>query len=172
MQSSSENDNISRPNLDQLILNLKEGDTVMVWKLDRLARSVTGIFNLISQLTAKKVALKSITEKMIDTTNPNDHIANAMLGFFSIVAELERNLICERVREGVAIAKAQGKMQGRGRPKALGKLDVEELIKDAKNKGRTIVDLCKKYRISRKTYYRIMENNNNLQQKTEIITKD
>lgn len=148
--------NVERPNLDAMMKNVQEGDTVLVWKLDRLGRSLVGVFNLIDQLTQKKVALKSLTEKIIDTTNKNDHIANAMLGMLAVFGQLERDLIRERVREGVAIAKAQGKMKGRGRPKALGKLDVDDLIFDAKKGGRTIVDLCKKYRISRKTYYNIM----------------
>ena len=76
---------------------------------------------------------------------------------FAGIAEFERDLIRERVCEGIAIAKAQGKMNGRGRPKALGKLDFESLVKDAKLGERTVIDLCKKYRISRTTYYEIMK---------------
>ena len=76
------------------------------------------------ELTQKEVGLKSLTEKVIDTTNKNDHISNAMLGMLAVFGQLERDLIRERVREGVAIAKSQGKMKGRGRPKALGVLDV------------------------------------------------
>ncbi len=152
--------NIDRPNLEVMIKNVKEGDTVLVWKLDRLGRSLVGVFNLIDQLTQKKVGLKSLTEKVIDTTNKNDHIANAMLGMLAVFGQLERDLIRERVREGVAIAKSQGKMKGRGRPKALGILDTEALVAEAKIGGRTIVDLCKKYRISRKTYYNLMNNQN------------
>ena len=74
----------------------------------------------------------------------------------AVFGQLERDLIRERVREGVALAKSQGKMKGRGRPKTLGTLDIEALVSDAKIGGRTIVDLCKKYRISSKTYYNIM----------------
>ena len=151
--------NIDRPNLEQMIKDIKAGDTVLVWKLDRLGRSLVGVFNLIAQLTEKKVGLKSLTEKVIDTTNPDDHISNAMLGMLAVFGQLERDLIRERVREGVAIAKSQGKMKGRGRPKALGLLDKDALIADAKKGGRTIVDLCKKYRIARRTYYRIMSEN-------------
>lgn len=156
--------NIDRPNLEAMIKNVKEGDTVLVWKLDRLGRSLVGVFNLIDQLTQKQVGLKSLTEKVIDTTNKNDHIANAMLGMLAVFGQLERDLIRERVREGVAIAKSQGKMKGRGRPKSLGVLDVEALIVEAKKGGRTIVDLCKKYRISRKTYYNIFN-----KEKSELV---
>ncbi len=149
--------NIDRPNLETMIKNVKNGDTVLVWKLDRLGRTLTGVFDLIDQLTQKGVGLKSLTEKVIDTTNKNDHIANAMLGMLAVFGQLERDLIRERVREGVAIAKSQGKMKGRGRPKALGVLDVEAFVAEARKGGRTIVDLCKKYRVSRKTYYNIMK---------------
>lgn len=151
---------IDRPNLEAMLKNVSAGDTVLVWKLDRLGRSLVGVFNIVEQLTKKQVALKSLTEKVIDTTNPNDHIANAMLGMLAVFGQLERDLIRERVREGVAIAKAQGKMRGGGRPKALGVLDIEALIVEAKKGGRTIVDLCKKYRISRKTYYNILNKKN------------
>lgn len=148
--------NIDRPNLEAMIKNVEKGDTVLVWKLDRLGRSLVGVFDLIDQLTKKEVGLKSLTEKVIDTTNKNDHIANAMLGMLAVFGQLERDLIRERVREGVAIAKSQGKMKGRGRPKALGKLDIDALLHDAKLGKRTIDDLCKRYRISRRTYYNIL----------------
>src|SRR6185312_14870976 len=69
--------NIDRPNLEAMIKNVQAGDTVLVWKLDRLGRSLVGVFNLIDQLTQKEVGLKSLTEKVIDTTNKNDHISNA-----------------------------------------------------------------------------------------------
>ena len=115
-----------------------------------------GVLNVIEQLTNKGVSLKSLTEKVIDTTQKDDHISKAMLGMLAVFGQLERDLIRERVCEGVAIAKSQGKMKGRGRPKALGVLDVEALMKEAKLGQRTVVDLCKKYRISKQTYYNVM----------------
>ena len=149
--------NMERPKLEKLLAEVKEGDIVLVWKLDRLGRSLVGVLNVIEQLTKNGVGLKSLTEKVIDTTDRNDHISKAMLGMLAVFGQLERDLIRERVCEGIAIAKAQGKMNGRGRPKALGKLDFESLVKDAKLGERTVIDLCKKYRISRTTYYEIMK---------------
>ena len=147
---------MERPNLVQLLKDVNAGDTVLVWKLDRLGRSLVGVLNVIEELTKKGVGLKSLTEKVIDTTDKNDHISKAMLGMLAVFGQLERDLIRERVCEGVAIAKAQGKMRGGGRPKALGKLDIDALLHDAKQGKRTIDDLCKRYRISRRTYYNVI----------------
>ena len=149
--------NVVRPNLNALIQNVQEGDTVMVWKLDRLGRSLVGVFDIVNQLTKKKVGLKSLTEKVIDTTNPDDHIANAMFGMLAVFGQLERDLIRERIREGVAIAKANGRMKGGGRPKRLGILDEKHLISEAITPGITVTSICKKFRISKRTYYRIMD---------------
>ena len=155
-QDTASGKSMARPKLEKMLDDAKEGDCVLVWKLDRLGRSLVGVLNVIEQLTAKGVALKSLTEKVIDTTQKNDHISKAMLGMLAVFGQLERDLIRERVREGIAIAKSQGKMKGRGRPKALGVLDVEALLKEVKNGERTVVDLCKKYRISKQTYYNVM----------------
>ena len=155
-QDTASGKSMARPKLEKMLDDAKEGDCVLVWKLDRLGRSLVGVLNVIEQLTAKGVALKSLTEKVIDTTQKDDHISKAMLGMLAVFGQLERDLIRERVREGIAIAKSQGKMKGRGRPKALGVLDVEALLKEVKNGERTVVDLCKKYRISKQTYYNVM----------------
>ena len=155
-QDTASGKSMARPKLEKMLDDAKEGDCVLVWKLDRLGRSLVGVLNVIEQLTAKGVALKSLTEKVIDTTQKDDHISKAMLGMLAVFGQLERDLIRERVREGIAIAKSQGKMKGRGRPKALGALDVEALLKEVKNGERTVVDLCKKYRISKQTYYNVM----------------
>ena len=80
-----------------------------------------------------------------------------MFGMLAVFGQLERDLIRERIREGVAIAKANGRMKGGGRPKALGILDEKHLISEAIIPGITVTSICKKFRISKRTYYRIMD---------------
>ncbi|MES2615952.1 MAG: recombinase family protein [Bdellovibrionota bacterium] len=150
---------MARPKLEELLDKVQQGDTVLVWKLDRLGRSLLGVLEILDELVKRGIWVRSITEKVVDTTK-DDHLSKAMLGILAVFGQLERDLIRERVREGVAIAKAQGKMKGRGRPKALGQLDLNSLLKDMKLGERTVVDLCKKYRISQKTYYNVMHREN------------
>lgn len=150
---------MDRPQLEQLLKDAQTGDVVLVWKLDRLGRSLVGVLNVIELLTKNGVSLKSLTEKVIDTTDKNDHISKAMLGMLAVFGQLERDLIRERVCEGIAIAKAQGRMKGSGRPKALGKLDVDSLLHESRLGERTVTDICKKFKISRKTYYNIVNQN-------------
>lgn len=150
---------MQRPYLEKLLNEVTQGDTVLVWKLDRLGRSLLGVLDVLDNLVKRGVHVKSLTERIVDTTK-DDYLSKAMLGILAVFGQLERDLITERVREGVAIAKAQGKMKGRGRPKALGKLDVESLLKDVQSGERTVTDLCKKYRIAKQTYYTILKNKN------------
>lgn len=149
---------MERPKLQKLLELLSEGDLLLVWKLDRLGRSLSGVLSTLEQLTKCKVSYRSLSETMIDSTK-DDHLSRAMVGILAVFSQLEREIIRERVREGVAIAKAQGKMKGRGRPKALGTLDHNALLLEAANGTRTVTDLCRKFRISRTTYYRIANMN-------------
>jgi len=148
---------MERPQLKSLLAKLQKGDTLFVYRLDRLGRTLSGIMKTLEDLSQRKIAYKSLSEPAIDSTK-DDHFSQAMVGIMAVFAQLERDIICERVREGVAIAKAQGKMKGRGRPKALGELDISSLIVESCKGERTVSDLCKKFRISRSTYYDIMKN--------------
>ena len=112
------------------------------------------VLSTLEALAARGVAYRSLSEPMIDSTK-DDHLSRALVGVLAVFAQLERDIIRERVREGVAIAKAQGKMQGRGRPKALGTLDERALLAEAHGGERTVSDLCRRFRISRTTYYRL-----------------
>jgi len=145
---------MDRPQLQQLLTGLEAGDVLLIWKLDRLGRSLSGVLSTLEALAARGVAYRSLSEPMIDSTK-DDHLSRALVGVLAVFAQLERDIIRERVREGVAIAKAQGKMQGRGRPKALGTLDERALLAEAHGGERTVSDLCRRFRISRTTYYRL-----------------
>jgi len=101
----------SRPQLDAMRAYLREGDTVVVWRLDRLGRSVADLIALADEFSQRGVELVSLHDQ-IDTTTANGRF------FFQVIAafaELERNLIVERTRAGLAAARARGRVGGRPR---------------------------------------------------------
>lgn len=100
-----------RPGLNEALSHLREGDTLVVWKLDRLGRSVKGLVDLVGELETRKVHFKSITDG-IDTSTPSGRF------FFHIMASLaqmERELIVERTRAGLDAARKLGRVGGRKR---------------------------------------------------------
>ena len=101
----------SRPGLDKTLEMLRTGDTLVVWKLDRLGRSVKNLISLISDLNSKDIHFKSITDS-IDTSTPSGRF------FFHVMAslsEMERELIVERTKAGLEAAKKLGRVGGRKR---------------------------------------------------------
>lgn len=98
-----------RPELKAALEYCREGDTLVVWKLDRLARSMTQLIETINDLEKQGVGFISLTEN-IDTTTPQGKL---MFGIFSALAEFERSLIQERTKAGLAAAKAMGRTGGR-----------------------------------------------------------
>jgi DNA invertase Pin-like site-specific DNA recombinase len=100
-----------RPGLDKIRELLREGDTLVVWKLDRLGRSVKNLVDLVGELHKKNIHFKSLTD-VIDTSTPSGRF------FFHIMAslaEMERELVVERTRAGLEVARALGRMGGRRR---------------------------------------------------------
>ncbi len=100
---------VKRPELTQCLKELKEGDTLTVWKLDRLGRSLRDLITMLDDLKARVVAFQSLTEA-IDTTTPTGRAMWQMVG---ILAELERSLIQERTKAGRSAAIARGMKMGR-----------------------------------------------------------
>jgi DNA invertase Pin-like site-specific DNA recombinase len=98
-----------RPGLAEAMAYLREGDTLVVWKLDRAGRSLKHLVEMVAELEAKKVGLKSITEE-IDTTTSNGRLFFHLFGAF---AQFERDLIRERTRAALSAAKDQGRRGGR-----------------------------------------------------------
>ena len=101
-----------RPELHRLLDQLREGDVVVVWKLDRLSRSLKDTLAILEKIEAADAGFRSLTEA-VDTTGPAGRMMMQMLGAF---AEFERAMIRERTRAGLAVARAQGRKGGR-RPK-------------------------------------------------------
>ena len=119
-----------RPELALAIGALKPGDVLTVWKLDRLSRSLRDLLFTLEAITEAEAGFRSLTEA-IDTTTPAGRLMTQTLGAF---AEFERAMIQERVKAGLARAKAQGKKLGR--PKVNGKVEKAVLAARAKGTGK------------------------------------
>jgi DNA invertase Pin-like site-specific DNA recombinase len=140
-----------RPQLDAAIKSLRKGDKLVVTKLDRLARSVRHLGELLETLEAKGAGLVilSMGGQQIDTTTATGKM---MLNVMASVAQFEREMMLERQREGIAKAKAEGKYTGR-KPTAMNKSDAAlSLLKSGLSKAK----VCEQLGISRASLYRIL----------------
>ncbi|MFE0017032.1 recombinase family protein [Mesorhizobium sp. NPDC059054] len=138
----------SRPQLAAALKYVRKGDTLVVTKLDRLARSVADLVDIQKQLAGKGVGLR-ILAMSLDTDTPTGKLMVNLLGS---IAEFERELMLERQREGIAKAKAEGKYAGR-QPTARRKAaDVMRL----RAEGKSVGDIVKALEISRASVFRIL----------------
>ena len=138
----------NRPQLQKMLEYVREGDVLYVESISRLARSTRDLLNLIDQLQQKDVAFESQKEK-IDTTTPQGKF---MLTVFAAMADLEREQIRQRQKEGIAIAKAAGKYKGRLEI-FVDSIQFEDLYKKWKSGEITQKYMCKKLGMSRTTLY-------------------
>ena len=99
----------SRPVLEEIMRNLREGDTLIIWKLDRLGRNLAHLIHLTTKLIEKKVGLISLNDP-IDTSTAQGRM---VFGIFAFLAEFERELIRERTQAGLTSARARGRKGGR-----------------------------------------------------------
>ena len=139
--------NTDRPELKKMLDYVRKGDTVIVESISRFARNTRDLLGLTEQLTAKGVEFVSQKEA-IDTTTPTGKF---MLTVFGAVAEHEREYILQRQREGIAIAKAQGKYTGR---KSIQHPDFEMVVKRWRNGEITAVEAMKRLNMTSSTFYR------------------
>lgn len=139
--------NMERPMLKEMMGFVRSGDIVVVESISRFARNTRDLLELIDQLNAKGVQFVSMKEK-IDTSTPSGKF---MLTVFAAVAQLERDYILQRQKEGIAIAKANGKYKGR---KKIQNEKFEEIYEKWKNKEITAVKAMKILNISKTTFYR------------------
>ncbi|MCF6186468.1 MAG: recombinase family protein [Desulfobulbaceae bacterium] len=137
--------------LNESLSYLRPGDTLVVWRLDRLGRSMKQLIELINMLKEKEVGFKSIVEA-VDTTTPTGQFFFHITGAF---AEFERNLIRERTMAGLASARARGRKGGR--PKALDQETFQMALVLYNEKNITVADICKRFTLSKRTFYRYLE---------------
>ena len=146
-----------RKGLNEMLSFLREGDIVMVYKIDRIFRSLKNMIELIETFNQKKVFFKSLTEPTFDTTSANGRF---VIQIFGAVAEFERNLITERTKAGLKGARKRNKHLGR--PTGVSQEILEKYqfaLHLYKNKNIPIDKACKQARISKTSFYRIDKEN-------------
>ncbi|MGC8492774.1 MAG: recombinase family protein [Syntrophobacteraceae bacterium] len=144
--------NVRRPQLDALISFVREGDTVVVHSMDRLARNLDDLRRLVQNLAKRGVRIEFVKESLT-FTGEDSPMANLMLSVMGAFAEFERALIRERQREGIALAKQRGVY--RGRKKALSAEEVIDLRRRIAA-GQQKAKLAREFGISRETLYQYM----------------
>ena len=144
--------NTNRPQLQAMLDYVREGDVVVVSDFSRLARSTRDMLQIVQELTEKGVGLISLKEK-IDTDTPQGRF---MLTVFAALAELERETILQRQREGIAIAKQQGKYKGR-KPIPFNEDRFRAECKKWRSGEQTAVATMKKLDIKRNRFYQIVK---------------
>ncbi|QHV96697.1 recombinase family protein [Spirosoma endbachense] len=151
-----------RPQLQKLLEILREGDTIMVWKLDRLGRSLKELFTLVNDFQAKGIGFCSLNDA-IDTTTAQGRL---VFNLFASLAEFERDLIRERTKAGLAAARARGRVGGR--PKGLS-TEAQVKARAVKSmhalKTHTIPEIGQLFHLSRATVYRYLA----WQEKKEVL---
>jgi len=140
-----------RPGLTGALDHLRAGDTLVVWRLDRLGRSLRHLIETITALEQRGIGFKSLTES-IDTTSSGGKL---IFHIFGALAEFERELIRERTRAGLTAARARGRTGGR--PKALGDPQKLALARALYANRQTPIDtICRTLKVSRATLYRYL----------------
>jgi DNA invertase Pin-like site-specific DNA recombinase len=143
-----------RPGLEKLKDLLREGDILVVWRLDRLGRTLRHLIEWINELEEQGIGFKSLHET-IDTSSSSGKL---VFHIFGALSEFERNLIRERTRAGIEAARARGR-QG-GRPKKL-KKDKQQLVVDLyRDKKHSVKQICEMVGISKPTLYKYVRTNN------------
>lgn len=138
----------ARPELEQCRKALRAGDTLVVWRLDRLGRSLHDLVQIVADLERQGVGLESLTEK-IETGSAAGKLVCRL---FAALAEFERGLIRERTQAGLAAARARGRAGGR-RPK-LDQQQVREIKVLLRDPGIQVADVARRYGVSRTTLYK------------------
>jgi DNA invertase Pin-like site-specific DNA recombinase len=136
-----------RPELDNVLRALRPGDTLVVWRLDRLGRSLADLVEIVNDLAGRGIGFWSLTEQ-IDTSSAQGRL---FLGVFGAMAQYVRDVIHENTMEGLKAARARGRMGGRpSKLDAQAITEIEALLRDP---NITVGDVAKRYKVSRATVY-------------------
>jgi DNA invertase Pin-like site-specific DNA recombinase len=141
--------NTNRPQLDICLRSMRQGDTLTVWRLDRLGRSLKNLVHVVSSLEDIGVAFESLTEKL-DTSSPTGKFT---FHLFSALAEFERNIIRERTNAGLKSARARGRVGGR--PQSLTEDEKTMVRLLMANKENSVTSIAKQFKTSTSTIHRI-----------------
>lgn len=136
-----------------MLEQLRRGDVMVIWKLDRLGRSLKHLIDLVSSFGARGISLVSLKEN-IDTTSATGKL---IFNIFASLAEFEHDIIRERTMADLASARDRGRVGGR--KKALNDKDEKMLLQWSRDKTISIADICRKFKISKATYYSYLRNN-------------
>src|SRR5512147_2348491 len=142
--------NAARTGLEQALAFARKGDTLVVWKLDRLGRSLRHLVETLADLRGRGVGFRSLQESLDTTTSGGKLVFHV----FAALAEFERDLIRERTRAGLDAARARGKRGGR--PRKLDARKKTQALTLHNDKTNTIADICRTLRIGRTTRYRYL----------------
>ncbi|MGS0908542.1 recombinase family protein (plasmid) [Staphylococcus epidermidis] len=149
-----------RPGLDKAIEFARSGDTIVVWRLDRLGRNMADLITLVNELNNRGVSFHSLEENI--TMDKSSSTGQLLFHLFAAFAEFERNLILERSSAGRIAARARGRYGGR--PEKLNKKDLN-LLKTLYDNGTPIKTIAEQWKVSRTTIYRYLNNLNNQENK-------
>lgn len=140
--------NADRPGLKEAFEFARKGDTIVVWRLDRLGRSLKDLIALVEALETRKIGLRSLQEN-IDTTTSGGKL---IFHLFGALAEFERNLIRERTQAGLQAARARGHKGGRQQKLTSQQIEIGRAL--STDPRRSVTSICEHLGISRPTYYR------------------
>ena len=149
-----------RPGLDKAIEFARSGDTIVVWRLDRLGRNMEDLITLVNELNNRGVSFHSLEENI--TMDKSSSTGQLLFHLFAAFAEFERNLILERSSAGRMAARARGRYGGR--PEKLNKQDLK-LLKTLYDNGTPIKTIADQWKVSRTTIYRYLNKLNNQENK-------
>ena len=143
--------NTGRPQLEGCLKSLREGDTLVVWRLDRLGRNLADLVGLIAELEQRKINFESLTEK-IETRSPAGRL---VFHVFAALAEFEHNLIRERTVAGLKAARARGRTGGR--PSKLSPKEIKTIRALLKSAEIPVSEIAARFHIARSTLYRAIK---------------
>lgn len=138
----------SRPELDKMLEQLRDGDVVTVTKYDRLARSLKDLLEIVETIRKRGAGFRSLAED-IDTTTPAGRL---VFHVFASIAQFERERISERTREGLASARNRGRIGGR--PPALSAAQKDEVRRMRDDEQRTVSEIARLFKVSERTVRR------------------
>ncbi len=143
---------VDRPGLAEALRMVRSGDVLIVWRLDRLGRSLPELVRIVGELEASGVGFESLTER-IDTSSAAGEL---VFHIFGSMAQFERRLVMERTRAGLAAARSRGRKGGRRSVPA----ETINAIRSLALSGRTPAEICKVLKVSRSTFYKYSNDKN------------